>query len=310
MALNTFPTFSVVVPCYNVEHVIDKCIESLLNQDYPKEKFTIIVVDDKSTDNTLKIIKKYEENDGIKIIKHFKNRGLSVARNSGIKASNSQIIGFLDSDIVVTSDWIKVMVDELSKNEVIACMGDTKLPEEYNEDKIDKFLYHSKRGARKTELNQPVEIPGFIMGNSAVERNALENVGYFDENFYVWGGEDTDLAIRLWQKHPNGLRFVREAIGSHYHQKTMEQILENIYKYGRTNYLILLKKYPQLEKRLAGDWVNSFKGKIVFSPIINSIIKLVYFVMPTPYLVRYFIAYSLMKGARNPKEGMSELRKK
>jgi len=309
MVVNNFPTFSVIVPCYNVEHVIDKCIESLLNQDYPKEKFTIIVVDDKSTDNTLKIIKKYEDNDRIKIIKHFKNRGLSAARNSGIKASNSALIGFLDSDMVVKKDWVKNLSKELSNDSVVACMGGMRLAESLNENQLDKFLYNPKRGVLKHGEQESILFKWFLFNNSAVKRDAIDKIGYFDETISTYGGEDTDFAIRLWDKYPKGLRFTSKATGEHHHQRPLRELQEKMQQYGSTNYLRLLDRYPDHRKDLAGDWINSYKGKIVFNPIINSIVKFVYFVMSIPYLVRYFIAYSLMKGARNSKEGMLELRK-
>ena len=74
-------------------------------------------------------------------------------------------------------------------------------------------------------------------------------------------------------------------------------------KYGSTNYLKLLKKHPKYADYMAGDWINSVKGKIIFNPVVNLFVKLVYLVIPIPYFVRYFIAYSLMIGARNPAAG-------
>jgi glycosyltransferase involved in cell wall biosynthesis len=309
MAVKNYPTFSAVVPCYNVEHVIDKCIESLLNQDYPKNKFSLIVIDDKSTDSTLKIIKNYHDNLKIKIVKHFQNRGLSAARNSGIKASNSDIVGFLDSDMVVKSDWAKTFAEELSVDGVVACMGGMKLAENLVENKLDKFLYNPKRGVLKHGENVPVRFKWFLLNNSAVKRSVIDEIGLFDDSISTYGGEDTDFAIRLWDRYPNGLRFTSKAIGEHYHQRPLEELQKKMEQYGSINYLRLLERYPKHKKDLAGDWVNSFKGKIVFNPITDAIVKFVYFVMPIPYLVRYFIAYSLMKGARNPVSVMSRFEK-
>jgi glycosyltransferase involved in cell wall biosynthesis len=301
MAVMEYPKFSVVVPCYNVEHVIDECIQSLLNQDYPENKFSIIVVDDKSTDSTLKIINNYKDNPKIKIVKHFKNRGLSAARNSGIKASNSNIIGFLDSDMVVKSDWAKSFSEEMMRNGVVACMGGMKLGEELTENKLDKFLYNPTRGVLKHGENKPIFFKWFLLNNSVVKKKVIDEIGLFDETITSYGGEDTDFAIRLWDKYPNGLRFTSKAIGEHYHQRPLDELQRKMEHYGSTNYLRLLERYPKHKKDLAGDWINSIKGKLVFNSITDAIVKFVYFVFPIPYLVRYFIAYSLMKGARNPK---------
>lgn len=304
MDLKEFPTLSVVVPCFNVEHIIERCIEALLAQDYPKDKISLIIVDDKSTDATGKIIEQYRENDQVKIIKHFRNRGLSAARNSGIKASKSQIIGFLDSDMVVKKNWAKSMVSELSKKEVVACMGGITLAESLIPNKLDKFLYNSTRGVLKHGENKPIRFKWFLLNNTAVKRTVINEIGLFDESITSYGGEDTDFAIRLWDKHPDGLRFLFNAVGEHYHQRPLQELQEKMENYGRTNYLRLLERYPNHTKDLAGDWINTFKGRVVFNPIVNWLVKLFYFVIPTPYFVRFFIAYSLLKGARNPTEGI------
>ena len=96
----------------------------------------------------------------------------------------------------------------------------------YNDDDIGLRIYQEKveKEVPKDEVRQfnkdmPIEVPGFIMGNSFVEREALNKVGLFDESFNTWGGEDTDLAIRLWEKYPKGLRFAGKAIGDHYHKR-------------------------------------------------------------------------------------------
>lgn len=309
MAVKEYPTFSVVVPSYNVEHAIDKCIESLLSQNYPQEQLSIIVVDDKSTDETLNIANNYKNNDQIKIVKHFKNRGLSAARNSGIKASNSEIVGFLDSDMVVKNDWASIFANELSNNGVVACMGGMKLAESLIENKLDKFLYNPKRGVLKHGEHVPIRFKWFLLNNSAVKRKAIDEIGYFDETISSYGGEDTDFAIRLWDKLPNGLRFTSKAVGEHYHQRSLDELQHKMEHYGNTNYLRLLERYPDHIYDLAGNWINSIKGKIIFSPTMYQLVKFSYFVFPVPYFVRYFIAYSLMQGARNPAEGIPKFSK-
>lgn len=95
---------SVIVPVYNVEEYLDKCLESLLNQHY--SDMEIVVVDDKSTDGSLNIAKKYEKYTNVKVIAKEKNSGLSDTRNVGIKESCGQYIMFLDSDDYVENGCI------------------------------------------------------------------------------------------------------------------------------------------------------------------------------------------------------------
>ena len=95
---------SVIVPVYNVEEYLDKCLESLLNQHY--SDMEIVVVDDKSTDGSLNIAKKYQKYTNVKVIAKEKNSGLSDTRNVGIKESCGQYIMFLDSDDYVENGCI------------------------------------------------------------------------------------------------------------------------------------------------------------------------------------------------------------
>ena len=309
MDIVKYPTISVVVPCFNVEHVIERCIEALLGQDYPQNQFFIILVDDRSTDTTGKSIEKYQGNSQVTIIKHFKNRGLAAARNSGIKASKSKIVGFLDSDMVVKENWAKVMAYELSEDGVIACMGGIKLANSLRPNKLDKFLYNPTRGVLKHGEHKPIRFKWFLLNNSAVKRTVINEIGLFDDSITSYGGEDTDFSIRLWDKHPEGLRFSSKAVGEHYHQRLLNDLQKRIENYGMTNYLRLLERYPEYSKDLASDWINTFKGKLVFNRVVNLIVKSLYFLIPTPYFVRYFIAISLMKGARNPAEGSPRFNK-
>lgn len=91
---------SIIVPIFNEESYLEKCLNSIINQTY--ENLEIICVDDRSTDNSLEIIKKYEEKDArIKLIRQHENRGLSDARNLGIINASGKYVLFVDAD-----DWI------------------------------------------------------------------------------------------------------------------------------------------------------------------------------------------------------------
>jgi len=100
---------SVIVPVYNVEKYLDKCLNSLVNQTL--KDIEIIVVNDGSTDNSEKIIKKYlKKNKNIKYIKK-NNSGVSEARNIGLEQATGEYIGFLDSD-----DWLETNAYEKMYN--------------------------------------------------------------------------------------------------------------------------------------------------------------------------------------------------
>lgn len=93
------PAISVIVPVYNTQKFLEKCLESIINQTF--KDIEIICINDGSTDNSMSILNDYSEKDSrIKIINQ-KNAGLSCARNTGINNAKGEYIGFVDSD-----DWI------------------------------------------------------------------------------------------------------------------------------------------------------------------------------------------------------------
>lgn len=106
---------SVIVPIYNVENYIHKCIDSIINQTY--RNLEIILVDDGSPDNCGKICDEYALKDcRIKVI-HKKNGGLSDARNAGIDISTGEYLGFVDSDDYIDTDMYSVLLKNLKDND-------------------------------------------------------------------------------------------------------------------------------------------------------------------------------------------------
>ena len=106
MHCNQSPLISIIIPVYNVEKYLDKCVASVVNQTYTN--LEIILVDDGSPDNCPAICDQWQAKDSrIKVIRQ-ENGGLSVARNEGLKIATGEFVGFVDSD-----DWIEPQMYEL-----------------------------------------------------------------------------------------------------------------------------------------------------------------------------------------------------
>lgn len=101
------PFVSVIVPVYNGELSIEKTIQALLNQDYPKDRYEIIVVDNGSIDKTFGIIKKYP----VTVLEEREIKTSYAARNRGINHARGEILAFTDADAIPRSDWISAAVD-------------------------------------------------------------------------------------------------------------------------------------------------------------------------------------------------------
>ena len=108
--------FSVIVPVYNTQKYLKRCIESVLNQTY--KNYEIILINDGSTDNSLEILKKYESNNQVKIITQ-KNHGLSYTRNVGISHATGDYVILLDSDDFLEKDLFKVLNLNIKNEDMI-----------------------------------------------------------------------------------------------------------------------------------------------------------------------------------------------
>lgn len=112
---------SVIVPIYNVENYLKKCINSILSQTY--EKLEIILIDDGSTDKSSSICDFYERLDSRIIVKHTSNRGQSTARNIGLRLATGDFIGFVDADDYLEQSYYENLVKGLDfeSNVSVAC---------------------------------------------------------------------------------------------------------------------------------------------------------------------------------------------
>ena len=104
---------SIIIPTYNIDQYISRCLDSLLNQTY--KNLEIIVVDDGSTDNTSNIIDEYIKKDNRIIAVHKKNAGVSLARLTGMKIAKGEYIGFVDGDDVVENDMFEILMSNAKK---------------------------------------------------------------------------------------------------------------------------------------------------------------------------------------------------
>ncbi len=109
MTMNTEPKISIIIPVYNVEKYLQKCLDSVINQTY--KNLEIICINDGSPDNSGKILDEYAKKDGRVIVIHQENAGVSVARNKGLEIATGEYIAFVDSD-----DWLEPECYELALN--------------------------------------------------------------------------------------------------------------------------------------------------------------------------------------------------
>lgn len=112
---------SIVVPIYNSEKYLKRCLDSLVNQTY--HNIEILLIDDGSTDSSAQICNAYEKNDGRITVFHNDNHGVSYSRNFGIDRSNGMYLLFVDSDDYIESNYVETLVNAIQneKSELAIC---------------------------------------------------------------------------------------------------------------------------------------------------------------------------------------------
>jgi cellulose synthase/poly-beta-1,6-N-acetylglucosamine synthase-like glycosyltransferase len=214
---NRLYSVAVVVAARNEELHIEKCLRSLLEQDYPSDKYTITVVDDQSTDRTADIVRKLAtENSAVKLLQlHGHPSGISPiinAINEAIRNTSSEIILRTDADCVVGPNWISSMVRHFE--ETVGVISGLTLIK--NTENISPFLFgfqcidlfsQTACGAGAIGMKAPNNCNGSNMG---FRRAAFHDVGGFDSMVAINSGSDSLLAQRIAATPQWKMRFAYE----------------------------------------------------------------------------------------------------
>jgi GT2 family glycosyltransferase len=265
--LARYPKVTVVVASYNGERTLKACLDSLERLNYPD--YEVILVDDGSTDATAQIVFQgraadvpsgatfpmFSDKPGqlahyphLRYIRHAKNAGLSVARNTGIAAAAGEIIAFTDSDCRADEDWLHYLVGALLNHEFAAMGGPNFLPPD--DSAVGAAVMVSPGGPAHVMLDdrQAEHIPGC---NMAFWREALEAIGGFDPIFKR-AGDDVDLCWRLEQAGFK-IGFSPAALVWHYRRSNLRAYLAQQDGYGEAE-AMLVRKHP--------EYFNSFGGSL------------------------------------------------
>lgn len=204
---------SVVITAYNVEKYIKKAINSVLNQTY--KNIEIIVVEDYSTDNTLKIIKDLQKSDTtfpINLVQHKENVGAGLSRRDGIKASTGDFIMLLDADDWLNKDYIEHLVNRQKETDAdIVGGGITYCYEDTDKFEIKTFGTTVSEGFQKFMDYKDGKI--VFLSNKIVRSTMYDTVEYCDRRYV----EDTPVIMKLLY-NANKVAYINEA-GYNYLQR-------------------------------------------------------------------------------------------
>lgn len=192
---------SIIVPVYNVEKYLCKCIDSLLDQDLSPEEYEIILVDDGSPDRCGEICDEYSSRYSNINVVHRENGGLSAARNSGIEVARGECVQFVDSDDYLESNVLKTLVEKMESDQLDVLRFEYRnVNEQYEEFEPNKdpqcwVDYSSEVCDGQTFLNERLG-PACYACQFMVRRKLLIDCR-FKEGIYF---EDTEWTPRMFMR--------------------------------------------------------------------------------------------------------------
>jgi glycosyltransferase involved in cell wall biosynthesis len=184
---------SVVIVNKNYDQFIRSAVESVLNQTHPYVE--VIVVDDHSTDSSLRIVEEYRKDGRLSLTKSRGN-GVSAARNEGLRLAKGDYVAFLDSDDFFERSKIELQLKLISQENLdgvtndVLLKGTSSISDDLESDRVSKMDFLS---FQKSALG----VGGYLMSTLLIKRSILEKIDWFDE--VLSHGEDYDFASRVFR---------------------------------------------------------------------------------------------------------------
>lgn len=242
---------SVVIPVYNVERYLNRCVDSVINQTY--KNLEIILVDDGSTDNCGNICDQYLTcDDRIKVI-HKKNGGLSDARNYGLDVAHGDYICFIDSDDFISNYYVEKMINAAIKNNSDICACNFKY--------IDEFGKEWIREEKKEKVYSPEEairdIFTAFQHTEVMVWNKIYKRNLFADNRIKFPvgkiHEDNFTTYKLYDK-ANSISLINDKL--YYYLQRSDSIMGRVFNEKRFDILLALdeiKKYFKKSKKYSKE---------------------------------------------------------
>jgi GT2 family glycosyltransferase len=231
---------SIIIPTYNRKSILEKCLKALFNQNCPKDKYEIILIDDGSTDDTRTMIESLSPSCKLKYLRNEKRMGVPRTRNKGIRQARGKYIIFTDSDVIVTPNFIRQHMDYHKKYQDVIVNGELI--------RVSSLKQIGKK--RKSIFD--LSFSPFDTANVSVARKHLLKVGGFDEDLLAYGWGDPELGYRL-RKAGLKCKKNQHALGYHFKKKSLSDLpsLCEKEKMRGASGALYYRKHPHLSVRLA-----------------------------------------------------------
>lgn len=266
--------FSVIITTYNRAATIPMCMDSLIKQDFPKSDYEIIIVNNKSEDNTEEVIEKYiHDYPEINIKYYFVPRsGQVYARQIGILAAQNEILSFTDDDGILSSNWLsEIQKVFLLNDKVVGVAG--KIIIKWDETPPD-WIYEYEGQLGKLDYGNEIKYEvGLYMnaGNLSIKKDVLIEVGGFNPEMvgeWLIGDGENGLANRL-KERGYLIGWAPKAVMQHYQIAKKNATLEDIRRRFMNNGICIPYNIYAINKegkeKLLVNMIRSFKKGLKWS---------------------------------------------
>jgi glycosyltransferase involved in cell wall biosynthesis len=218
------PFVSIIIPVYNGKRTIRLCLDAILRQDYPHERYEVIVVDNNSKDGTPEIVQEYP----VRLFYEREIQGPHAATNTGLRQACGELVVFTDSDCIAEPNWLSNMVAPFADETVVAVGG--RIEAYKPEGRVERFLGEEIRPFTNC-VRLSKDFPASILtGNGAYRLEALREVGFFNANLYT--GAEVDLAWRVqWHTGKKAVR-ADNAVIYHKFEPGVRRLFRHFHLYG------------------------------------------------------------------------------
>jgi cellulose synthase/poly-beta-1,6-N-acetylglucosamine synthase-like glycosyltransferase len=303
-----YPTCTIMIPAHNEAMVIGRTVESMLKLEYPKDKLTILVINDGSKDETASIVQKFADQDSRVVLFNVPlgegGKGKSRALNLGLKQVNSKVIAIYDADNTPDPKALRYLVAQLITNQQLGgVIGKFRT---VNKDatlltrfiNIETLSFQSILQAGRWQMHNIATLPGT---NFVVWTHLMRDLEGWDEQALT---EDSELSIRIYQKGYK-IKFVPYALTYEQEPQEWKVWLKQRMRWVRGNNYVIAKFFKEIpkfkSKRLAFDILYTLLLYYVFfvaiiisdALFIVSGLNLVSIALPGPYTLVWMFAFFL-----------------
>ena len=245
------PKVSIVIPTLNRASTLEDTIDKIESQTIPTDIYEVIVVDNASTDDTLRVLEaKSRKYPNLRFFFQPKP-GAAATRNAGLRRASGEIVLLIDNDILAEPDLIERHLEYHSQHARASVIGNVTAPWKDSVDPFLRYLRHRGIYDAYSVASGPIDFSYYHTGNVSTPRSFLLEAGCFNEYFFIYGMEDIELGSRLQNV---GVQMINgeRARATHHYFPTYEEFIDRCeqagYSLGK-----LIELHPELQQRFVDN---------------------------------------------------------